>query len=113
MLSSPAVIAAFDLSRFTSFVDLLARPVIWRSRRGLYPKHVGDAVRSAVVVEWRKFAGDRVSLIAGDFVDALPAATHMQSGAFCTIETEENRGALGKILRRCRSAGIADRRGSC
>ncbi|HTB14027.1 MAG TPA: methyltransferase [Bryobacteraceae bacterium] len=75
MISSPAVIAAFDLSRFASFVDLggatghlalAAREKYTVMKATLFdlPSVIGVA---------REFAGDRVALVAGDFfIDPLP-----------------------------------------
>jgi acetylserotonin N-methyltransferase len=77
MLSSPAVIAAFDLSRFTSFVDLggatghLALAAIEK-----YPAMKATVFDLPSVMEVAKeHTGDRVMLVAGDFfVDPLPAS---------------------------------------
>jgi acetylserotonin N-methyltransferase len=77
MISSPAVIAAFDLSRFTSFVDLggatghLALAALDR-----YPDMRATLFDLPAVIELAKeYTGDRVSLVEGDFfADRLPAA---------------------------------------
>jgi acetylserotonin N-methyltransferase len=76
MLSSPAVVAAFDLSPFRRFVDLgggtghLAQAV-----RERYPRI--DAVLfdlPEVIAVAREYVGDGVTLVAGDFFrDPLPA----------------------------------------
>ncbi len=76
MLSSPAVVGAFDLSRFTSMVDLggatghLALAAIEK-----YPAMKATLFDLPVVIDVAKeHVGDRVTLIAGDFfVDPLPA----------------------------------------
>src|SRR5271168_104368 len=76
MLSSPAVAAAFDLSPFTSLVDLggatghLALAICER-----YPKLKATVFDLPSVIEVaREFVGDPVSLVAGDFfADPLPA----------------------------------------
>jgi acetylserotonin N-methyltransferase len=76
MISSPAVIAAFDLSRFTSFVDLggatghLALAACER-----YPNMKATLFDLPSVIEVaREHVGDRVSLVAGDFfADPLPS----------------------------------------
>jgi acetylserotonin N-methyltransferase len=77
MISSPAVIAAFDLSRFTSFVDLGgATGHLALAARDAYPGIKPTLFDLPSVVEVAKeHVGDRVSLVAGDFfVDPLPAA---------------------------------------
>ncbi|HVP00687.1 MAG TPA: methyltransferase [Bryobacteraceae bacterium] len=76
MISSPAVAAAFDLSRFTSLVDLggatghLALAVLEK-----YPNMKATVFDLPTVVEVAKeFVGDRVALVPGDFfTDSLPA----------------------------------------
>jgi acetylserotonin N-methyltransferase len=77
MISSPAVIAAFDLSRFTSFVDLGgATGHLALAVREKYPAMKATLFDLPSVIEVAKeHVGDRVSLIAGDFfVDAMPAS---------------------------------------
>jgi acetylserotonin N-methyltransferase len=77
MISSPAVIAAFDLSRFTSFVDLGgATGHLALAARDAYPGIKPTLFDLPSVIEVAKeHVGDRVSLVAGDFfVDPLPAA---------------------------------------
>jgi acetylserotonin N-methyltransferase len=77
MISSPAVIDAFDLSRFTSFVDLGgATGHLALAARERYPYLETSLFDLPSVIEIAKeFVGGRVSLIPGDFfVDALPAA---------------------------------------
>jgi len=77
MISSPAVIAAFDLSRFTSFVDLGgATGHLALAARDLYP-HISASLFDlpSVIEVAREHVGDRVSLVAGDFfADPLPPA---------------------------------------
>jgi acetylserotonin N-methyltransferase len=75
MISSPAVIGAFDLSRFTSFVDLGgATGHLALAARERYPGMKATLFDLPSVIEVAKeHVGDRVSLIAGDFfVDPLP-----------------------------------------
>jgi acetylserotonin N-methyltransferase len=77
MISSPAVIEAFDLSRFTSLVDLGgATGHLALAAREKYPAMKAALFDLPSVVEVaREHVGDRVSLVAGDFfVDPLPAA---------------------------------------
>lgn len=77
MISSPAVVAAFDLSRFTSMVDLggatghLALAALEK-----YPAMKATLFDLPSVISIAKeHVGDRVALVAGDFfVDPLPAA---------------------------------------
>jgi acetylserotonin N-methyltransferase len=76
MISSPAVIAAFDLSRFTSFVDLGgATGHLALAARDKYPGIRATVFDLPSVIEVAKeHVGDRVSLISGDFfVDRLPS----------------------------------------
>jgi acetylserotonin N-methyltransferase len=76
MISSPAVIAAFDLSRFTSFVDLGgATGHLALTARDRYPNMKATLFDLPSVIEIAKeFVGDRVELVGGDFfVDPLPA----------------------------------------
>ena len=75
MISSPAVVAAFDLSRFTSMVDLggatghLALAALEK-----FPAMNATLFDLPEVIDVAKeHVGDRVALIAGDFfVDPLP-----------------------------------------
>jgi acetylserotonin N-methyltransferase len=76
-ISSPAVIAAFDLSRFTSFVDLGgATGHLALAACGRYPHMKATLFDLSSVIELAKeYVSDRVSLVEGDFfVDRLPAA---------------------------------------
>jgi acetylserotonin O-methyltransferase len=74
MISSPAVASAFDLSSFTSFVDLGgATGHLALAVRDRYPNIKATLFDLPSVIEFAKeFVADRVSLIAGDFfVDPL------------------------------------------
>ena len=92
MISSPAVIAAFDLSQFTSIADLggatghLALAALDR-----YPGMRATLFDLPSVTEIAKeFVGDRVSLVAGDFfIDPLPAADLYAVGRILHDWTEE------------------------
>jgi acetylserotonin N-methyltransferase len=75
MISSPKVIEAFDLSRFTSFVDLGgATGHLALAARERYPQMKATVFDLPSVIEVAKeFVGDRVALVAGDFfADPLP-----------------------------------------
>jgi acetylserotonin N-methyltransferase len=75
MISSPAVIEAFDLSRFSSFVDLGgATGHLALAARDRYPGMKATLFDLPSVIEVaREHVGDRVSTVAGDFfVDPLP-----------------------------------------
>jgi acetylserotonin N-methyltransferase len=77
MISSPAVIAAFDLSRFTSLVDLGGGTGhLALAAREAYPNLRATVFDLPSVIEFAKeYVGDRVSLVAGDFFgDPLPPA---------------------------------------
>lgn len=77
LMSSPKVVAAFDLGRFRRLVDLggatghLAMAAVDR-----YPELEAAVLDLAPVIEMaREFAGPKVKLITGDFfTDPLPAA---------------------------------------
>jgi acetylserotonin O-methyltransferase len=74
-ISSPAVIGAFDLSHFTSFVDLGgATGHLALAAREKYPAIKATLFDLPSVIEVAKeYVGDRVSLVEGDFfIDALP-----------------------------------------
>lgn len=73
MISSPAVIAAFDLSRFTSFVDLGgATGHLAHAAREAYPQLKATLFDLPAVIEMTE-PRDGITLIAGDFfVDPLP-----------------------------------------
>jgi len=76
MISSPAVIAAFDLSPFTSFVDLGgATGHLALAAREKYPAMKATLFDlPSVIAVAKEHVGDRVSLAEGDFfVDPLPA----------------------------------------
>ena len=75
MLSSPAVIATFDLSPFTSFVDLGgATGHLALAATEKYPAMKATVFDLPSVMEVAKeHVGERVTLVAGDFfVDPLP-----------------------------------------
>ena len=76
MISSPAVIAAFDLSQFSSFVDLGGAT----GHLALAAREKYQAMKAtlfdlpSVIAVAKEFVGDRVSIVEGDFfVDPLPA----------------------------------------
>lgn len=76
MISSPKVIEAFDLSRFTSFVDLGgATGHLALAARERYPRMKATVFDLPSVIEVaNEFVGERVSLVSGDFfADPLPA----------------------------------------
>ncbi len=101
LLSSPRVVAAFDLSRFGRLVDLggatghLALAAIER-----YPS-MRAAVFDlpAVISIAHEFTGDRVELIAGDFfTDELPPADLYSVGRILHDWSEDKiRGLLAKV----------------
>ncbi len=75
MLTSPAVVAAFDLSRFHRFVDLGgATGHLALAARHRYPHLASTLFDLPAVIEFAKpRVGGHVELIAGDFfVDPLP-----------------------------------------
>ncbi len=75
-ISSPAVAAAFDLSRFTSLVDLGgATGHLALAACETYPEMNATVFDLPQVVEFAKdFVGGRVALVPGDFfTDPLPA----------------------------------------
>jgi acetylserotonin N-methyltransferase len=101
MLSSPAAVAAFDLSRFQLFVDLggatghLALAACER-----YPNMKATLFDLPSVIEVAKeFVGDRVSLVAGDFfIDPLPAGDLYSVGRILHDWTEDKIVALLKRI---------------
>jgi acetylserotonin O-methyltransferase len=97
MISSPAVIAAFDLSRFTSLVDLGgATGHLALAARDKYPAMKATLFDLPSVIEMAKeHVGDRVSLVPGDFfVDPLPAADLYAVGRILHDWTEAKIAAL-------------------
>lgn len=75
MISSPAVAGAFDLSRFTSVVDLGgATGHLALAVRAKYPNMKAILFDLPAVIEFsREFVGGRVALMPGDFFsDPLP-----------------------------------------
>jgi acetylserotonin O-methyltransferase len=101
MISSPKVIEAFDLSRFTSLVDLGgATGHLALAARERYPYMKATVFDLASVIEVAKeFVGDRVALLAGDFfADPLPAGDLYAVGRILHDWTEAKIVALlGKI----------------
>jgi acetylserotonin N-methyltransferase len=92
MISSPAVIAAFDLSRFTSFVDLGgATGHLALAARDRYPSMKATLFDLPSVIDVaREFVADRVQLVAGDFfVDPLPTGHLYVVGRILHDWTEE------------------------
>jgi acetylserotonin N-methyltransferase len=101
MISSPAVIAAFDLSRFTSFVDLGgATGHLALAARDRYPHMKATLFDLPSVIEVaQEFVGDRVSLVAGDFfIDPLPAGDLYAVGRILHDWTEAKIVALLKRM---------------
>jgi acetylserotonin N-methyltransferase len=105
MLSSPAVAAAFDLSRFHRIVDLggatghLAKAILDR-----YPHMEGAVFDLPEVIDFaREFTqGTRVELIAGDFfTDPLPHADLYSLGR---ILHDWSDGKIRALLARIRAA---------
>jgi acetylserotonin N-methyltransferase len=101
MISSPAVIAAFDLSRFISFVDLGgATGHLALAARDRYPRLNATLFDLPSVIEVAKeFVGERVSLAAGDFfTDPLPAGDLYALGRILHDWTEQKIVALLKKI---------------
>jgi acetylserotonin N-methyltransferase len=97
MISSPAVIDAFDLSRFTSFVDLGgATGHLALAARDRYPDMKAMLFDLPSVIEVAKeFVADRVSLVTGDFfADPLPPGDLYAVGRILHDWTEEKIVAL-------------------
>lgn len=101
MISSEAVIAAFDLSHFTSFADLGgATGHLALAARDRYPAMRATLFDLPSVIEIAKeFVGGRVSRVAGDFfADPLPPADLYAVGRILHDWTEEKiRALLQKI----------------
>lgn len=101
MISSPAVIAAFDLSRFASLVDLGgATGHLALAARDRYPHMKAALFDLPTVIEVAKeYAGDRISLVAGDFfTDPLPAGDLYAAGRILHDWTEAKIVALLKRI---------------
>lgn len=110
MISSPAVIAAFDLSRFTSFMDLGgATGHLALAALDIYPAMKATLFDLPSVISVAKeYVGDRVSLVEGDFfVDALPAADLYAVGRILHDWTEEKIIALLEKIHAALPAGGA------
>lgn len=97
MISSPAVIAAFDLSPFTSLVDLggATGHLAWAARQR-YPNINAAVFDLPPVMEVaREYVGDRVALLAGDFfTDPLPPADLYALGRILHDWTEAKSASL-------------------
>jgi acetylserotonin O-methyltransferase len=113
-LSSPAVVEAFDLSRFHRMVDLggaTGHLVLTACAR--YPKLQGAvfdlpaAIATARAFVAKDAAGDRVELIAGDFfTDPLPEADLFALGRILhDWGKEKGRALLAKIWERLPHSG--------
>ncbi len=92
MISSPAVAAAFDLSRFRTLVDLGgATGHLALAARDRYPHMKAAVFDLPPVIEIAKeHVGDRVSLVPGDFfADPLPPADLYALGRILHDWTEE------------------------
>lgn len=92
MISSPAVIAAFDLSQFRSFVDLGgATGHLALAARERYPSMKATLFDLPSVIGIAKdYVDDRVSLVAGDFfADPLPPGDLYAIGRILHDWTEE------------------------
>jgi acetylserotonin O-methyltransferase len=92
MISSPAVIAVFDLSRFTFLVDLGgATGHLALAACDRYPTMKATLFDlPSVIAVAKEYVGDRVSVVEGDFfVDALPAADLYAVGRILHDWTEE------------------------
>jgi len=104
MLSSPAVVAAFDLSRFRRLVDLGgATGHLALAARERYPRMTAAVFDLAGVIEIAKeHAGDRVELIPGDFFqDELPPADLYALGRILHDWNEEK---IRRLLARIHAA---------
>lgn len=104
MISSPAVIAAFDLSRFHSFVDLGgATGHLALAARDAHPKTTATLFDLPSVIEIaKKHVGDRVRLVAGDFfTDPLPEADLYAVGRILHDWTE---GQIATLLKKIHNA---------
>jgi acetylserotonin N-methyltransferase len=101
MLSSPAVVRAFDLSRFRRLVDLGgATGHLCLAARDCYPNLVAAVFDLPAVAPFaREFCGERVEFIEGDFFrDRLPPADLYAVGRILHDWNEEKiRSLLAKI----------------
>lgn len=101
MISSAPVAAAFDLSRFTRFVDLGgATGHLALAMKDRYPRLQVAVFDLAQVIEvTREFTHDRVGLFSGDFFnDPLPPADLYAAGRILHDWSEEKiRKLLGRI----------------
>ncbi|MBV6430572.1 MAG: N,N-dimethyltransferase OxyT [Bryobacteraceae bacterium] len=101
MLSSPVIVEAFDLSDFRALVDLGgATGHLAAAAAAKYPLLSAAVFDLPPVIETaRRFAGDRVELIAGDFfTDPLPPADLYALGRILHDWSEPKiRALLGRI----------------
>jgi acetylserotonin N-methyltransferase len=100
MLSSPAVVDAFDLSRFRHLVDLGgATGHLAMAGRMRYPNLKATLFDLPEVIEFAKGFGGEIEFVAGDFfVDALPAGDLYAAGRILHDWSEDQiRGLLGRI----------------
>jgi len=109
MISSPAVAAAFDLSKFRRIVDLGgATGHLALAVRDRYP-HIEAAVFDlpAVIEVAKEYTSGRADLIAGDFfTDPLPAADLYSLGRILHDWSEDkNRRLLDRIYAALPSGG--------
>ena len=110
LLSSPAVVAAFDLSGFRRMVDLGgATGHLAMAAAERYPGlHAAVFDLPAVIEVAREFAGDRIELIAGDFFrDPLPEADLFAVGRILHDWSQEKIGALLRKIREALAEGGA------
>src|SRR5262249_22676248 len=114
VLSSPRVVAAFDLSRFRKLVDLGgATGHLAVAACELYPQLRAAVFDLAPVVEFAReqvrlsTAADRIELVPGDFFcDDLPEADLYAVGRILHDWSEEKiRRLLGKIYERLPGGG--------
>ncbi len=109
LLSSPAVVAAFDLGRFRRLVDLGgATGHLAMAARERYPQLDAAVFDLPAVIEVaREQAEGRVELIAGDFFrDPLPEADLFAAGRILHDWNEEKiRALLEKIYRQLPEGG--------
>ncbi len=96
-LSSPAVVAAFNLSRFRRLADLGgATGHLALAARESYPQMTAILFDLPEVIEIaREYVGDRVELLAGNFFkDELPAADLFALGRILHDWSEDKIGSL-------------------
>ncbi|MGD1093382.1 MAG: class I SAM-dependent methyltransferase [Bryobacteraceae bacterium] len=104
MLTSPKIVAAFDLSRFRRLVDLGgATGHLALAARERYPEMTAILFDLPQVIDFaRERVGDRVELIAGDFfTDRLPVADLFAVGRILHDWSEDK---IAKLLDRIYAA---------